>query len=191
MYSPPHTPRSPLYPTLPSGHTMRPHDVARAEQPLHTAPAAVRRRPSRPSGQLILLEPVAEAAPMWPPVRPHEEAVLSPMHMWHRAPSDMPLYAYYSRPTSPAMVSPAMVSPTMMSPTMMSTMASTMASPASYPARSATRASRGSTESAFSVSSCGSERGHGSRLLRRTSSLGLRIKRSFARLRGRPSLGSL
>ncbi|KIH91245.1 hypothetical protein SPBR_02082 [Sporothrix brasiliensis 5110] len=153
-------------------------------------------RPSQPGGQLMSLDPVVTSTPMWhrPLVRAtdavpiFEEAVISPSHMWHRPPTATPMCPCCMSPT------PAGLAKAERAEAALATPPRSPVSMASFrPSTTATSATRRSSESAFSVSTASSGSGSraGRRLQYQASSLSLRIKRSFARLRGRSSGESL
>ncbi|CAK7231172.1 hypothetical protein SBRCBS47491_007840 [Sporothrix bragantina] len=152
-------------------------------------------RPTQPGAQLISLDPVVSATPMWHRPLAHatdvvpifEEAVVSPSHMWHRAPTGMPMCPCCTSPTQIGLAMAERAEAAMSTPPR-----SPVSMRPSTTATSATAMTRRSSESAFSVSTSGSTRRGGARQLQhQASSLSLRIKRSFARLRGRSSVESL
>ncbi|CAK7202701.1 hypothetical protein SEUCBS139899_005428 [Sporothrix eucalyptigena] len=146
-------------------------------------------RPAQPGAQLISLDPIVTTTPMWhrplarvtDAVPIFEEAVLSPTHMWHRAPTGMPMCPCCTSPTSTGLAMAERAEAALLTPPR---------SPVSMmrPSTTATSATRRSSESAFSVSTQGSIRRSARQLQHQASSLSLRIKRSFARLRGRSSI---
>ncbi|CAK7211178.1 hypothetical protein SCUCBS95973_001045 [Sporothrix curviconia] len=169
---------------------MWPRSLLFAEPSADVAPPMWYRPQS--GGQLISLNPVVSDTPMWrrPLARTadavpiFEEAVVSPSHMWHRAPTGMPMCPCCTSPTPTGLA---------MAERAEAALAMPPRSPVYMrPSTMATSTSRGSSESAFSVSTTESTRRGGARQLQlHVSSLSVSIKRSFARLRGRSSIESL